>query len=92
MVKEGYELYELEQDFQPGQSYQPRVTLAAQYGWVRIVKPLFGTVIVNGSDEHAVPPGDIQLQVGSYTVATKGQKAPTTVQVAKGDTVKVSLP
>ncbi len=92
VVKEGYELYELEQDFQPGQSYQPRVTLATQYGWVRIVKPLFGTVIVNGSDEHAVPPGDIQLQVGSYTVATKGQKAPTTVQVAKGDTVKVSLP
>ena len=92
LIKEGYESHESEQDYQPGQSYQPRVALVAQYGWVRIVKPLFGTVMVNGTDEHTVPPGDIQLQVGTYTVAGKGQKEPTTVHVTKGDTVKVSLP
>ena len=92
LIKEGYESHESEQNYQPGQSYRPRVVLVAQYGWVRIVKPLFGTLMVNGTDEHTVPPGDIQLQVGTYTVAAKGQKEPTTVHVTKGDTVKVSLP
>ncbi len=92
LVLEGYEPHELEQELQPGQSYEPRITLVPQYGWLRIVKPLFGTVVINGSDEHTVPPGDIQLQVGAYSIASKGNTQSTKVTVTKGDTVKVSLP
>ena len=91
LVKEGYDPHGSEETYEPGRSYEPRVALTPQYGWLRIVKPLFGIVVIDGTDEHAVPPGDIQLQVGSYSIATKGQQVATKVHIIKGDTVKVSL-
>ena len=92
IVKEGYEPFVLEQNFDPGKKYKPLVKLVPQYGWIRITKPYSGTIVINGSDEIELPPSTIERQVGTYSLTIKGQSQSKKVTVTKNDTIKVKLP
>ena len=93
--REGYDAHEFEQEYQPGKTYKPPVKkMNPQYGRVRIVRPLFGIVVVEGPDgveEREVPPA-IELRVGTYRLVEKGKADSIEVYVYKDSTIAVSLP
>jgi len=91
----GHDPHAFEQEFKPGQSYPTSLTLQPQYGWIRIRRPLFGTVVISGPrgpEERTLPPNDLQLPVGVYRLTQKGKTESIEVEVTQGDTVLIMLP
>ena len=89
---EGYDAHLLARKFLPGEEFKSEIIkLEMQYGWVRFVNFLSGTIVIDESQQKEVPPGTIRLQVGTHTLRALTAQKNTTVTVVKDDTVKVSL-
>ena len=92
LTLEGYAEQQLTQKVRRGKTYQSTVTLDPEYGWVRILRPLFGTIWIDDGTEVRVPPGTLRLQVGRHILRSNPDAAAEAVSVLHDDTLKVSLP
>lgn len=87
---EGYGAVDFEQELAPGGAVRRDIVLEAEYGQVRIVRPPFGRLIVDGGrEEHEGALGDIRLQTGRHRLQIVGKDEVKEVIVKKDSVHKV---
>ena len=88
---EGHDPVEIERELGPDERVEERVTFNVQYGTVRIIKPIFQTVVIDGKEEKPTQPA-FKLPVGSHELTIKGTEMSKKIYVEK-DSVKIlSIP
>ncbi|MBT4502375.1 MAG: PEGA domain-containing protein [Gemmatimonadetes bacterium] len=88
---EGHDPVEIERELGPDERGEERVTFNVQYGTVRIIKPIFQTVVIDGKEEKPTQPA-FKLPVGSHELTIKGTEMSKKIYVEK-DSVKIlSIP
>lgn len=91
LVLDGYDPHEVEMNLAPAGEHRLEPALAQQFGHVKIIRPMFGTLIINGVREKKGPLRDRKLPVGTWTLALEEERYPGVheVIITKDDTVTV---
>ena len=88
---EGYDPHFIERKFAPGEQFRDEhIALRQQYGWVRIIKPIWQTVVIDGKQEEPTP-GKYKLPVGWHTLTLKEKETGKKIYIYKDSTSAISL-
>ena len=89
--REGFDPKVIERDLGPDERIEETITLNIQYGTVRIIKPIFQTVVIDGKEEKPTQPA-FDLPVGWHELTIKGTEMSKKIYVEKDSVVTISIP